>query len=149
MKSMDDDFNTPEALAVIQTLTREINTARDAKKDDGGLGAGCGAALSERCAGAGAGSLRRVVPELQHGEQARGCGGCAAASESRCDWRGQSRAPARQALSDTEIQGLVDARAAARAAKNWAESDRLRGELAAAGVIVEDKPGGKATWRRK
>ncbi len=30
---MDDDFNTPEALAVIQTLTREINTARDAKKD--------------------------------------------------------------------------------------------------------------------
>src|SRR4029079_5815376 len=30
---MDDDFNTPEALAVIQMLTREINTARDLKKD--------------------------------------------------------------------------------------------------------------------
>src|SRR6185295_5127136 len=30
---MDDDFNTPEALAVLQMLTREINTARDAKKD--------------------------------------------------------------------------------------------------------------------
>ena len=32
-EAMDDDFNTPEALAVLQTLTREINTARDAGKN--------------------------------------------------------------------------------------------------------------------
>ncbi len=37
---------------------------------------------------------------------------------------------------------------AARKAKNWAESDRIRDELAAAGVILEDKPGGVTTWRR-
>src|SRR5205823_8208400 len=30
LESMDDDFNTPEALAVLQTLTRELNSARDA-----------------------------------------------------------------------------------------------------------------------
>src|SRR5256884_2955029 len=30
LDSMDDDFNTPEALAVLQTLTREVNSARDA-----------------------------------------------------------------------------------------------------------------------
>jgi cysteinyl-tRNA synthetase len=52
-------------------------------------------------------------------------------------------------LSDAEADAKVQQRAAARAAKNWAESDRLRDELAAAGVIVEDKPGGKPTWRRK
>ena len=32
-EAMDDDFNTPEAIAVLQTLTREINTAKDAGDD--------------------------------------------------------------------------------------------------------------------
>jgi cysteinyl-tRNA synthetase len=51
-------------------------------------------------------------------------------------------------LDDAEIEWLVEARIAARKAKNFAESDRIRDQLAAAGVIVEDKPGGKSTWRR-
>ena len=38
--------------------------------------------------------------------------------------------------------------AAPRRAKHWAESDRIRDELAAAGVLLEDKPGGKTAWRR-
>ena len=58
-------------------------------------------------------------------------------------------APRSAAMTNEEVQRLVDARAAARVAKNWAESDRLRDELAAAGIIVEDKPGARATWRRK
>jgi cysteinyl-tRNA synthetase len=37
-----------------------------------------------------------------------------------------------------EVRALADARAAARAAKNWAESDRLRNELARMGYLVED-----------
>jgi cysteinyl-tRNA synthetase len=52
------------------------------------------------------------------------------------------------ALSDAEVDALVDARSAARQAKDFKESDRIRDLLAAAKVIVEDKPGGKATWRR-
>ena len=47
-----------------------------------------------------------------------------------------------------EIDKLVADRVAARAAKNYAESDRLRDELAARGVEVMDGPGG-STWRRK
>src|SRR5205823_6718276 len=47
-------------------------------------------------------------------------------------------------LSDEEIEARIAARAAARRAKNWAESDRIRDELAAAGVLLEDKPGGKS-----
>ena len=43
-----------------------------------------------------------------------------------------------------EVQALVDARAAARAAKNWAESDRLRAEIAAAGWVVKDSRDGQS-----
>ncbi|MDX2238635.1 MAG: cysteine--tRNA ligase [Hyphomonadaceae bacterium] len=48
---------------------------------------------------------------------------------------------------DAEIEALVAARLAARAAKNFAEADRLRGELDARGIIVMDGPAG-STWRR-
>jgi cysteinyl-tRNA synthetase len=47
------------------------------------------------------------------------------------------------------IDGLVAARAQARAAKDWASADRIRGELAELGVEVLDGPGGAATWRFK
>jgi cysteinyl-tRNA synthetase len=46
-----------------------------------------------------------------------------------------------------EIAALLEARAAARAARDWAGSDRLRDELAEAGIIVEDTRDGQR-WRR-
>ena len=55
--------------------------------------------------------------------------------------------PVRAAESDPAIDALVADRTAARKAKNWAESDRIRDELAAQGVVLEDGPGG-TTWRR-
>jgi len=48
---------------------------------------------------------------------------------------------------DDETQALIDARQAARAAKNWAESDRIRDELKAMGILLEDTPQG-VKWRR-
>jgi cysteinyl-tRNA synthetase len=48
-----------------------------------------------------------------------------------------------------EIDALVATRAAARAAKNWAESDRLRDELAALGVAIKDNKDGTTTWEPK
>ncbi len=50
------------------------------------------------------------------------------------------------ALSGAE-QALLDARDAARAAREWGESDRLRDELARLGIAVEDTPAGQR-WRR-
>jgi len=55
---------------------------------------------------------------------------------------------ARSSISDAEVEQHIEARSAARKAKNWSESDRIRDELAARGVILEDKPGGKTVWRR-
>jgi len=48
-----------------------------------------------------------------------------------------------------EVQALLDARAAARAAKNWAESDRLRDEIAAAGWAVKDSKDGQSVTKRQ
>jgi cysteinyl-tRNA synthetase len=128
-ESMDDDFNTAEALAVLQTLTRELNTTKDAGKTQ--RAALLGAEL--RSLGAVVGLLG-VAPS-RWGRLVRPG---AAAAEGAAS--GQ--------LADAEIEARIAARIAARQQKNWAESDRIRDELVAVGVILEDKPGGTTVWRR-
>jgi len=44
---------------------------------------------------------------------------------------------------------LIDARLAARAARNWAESDRLRDELTGMGVVLMDNKDGTTSWELK
>ena len=56
--------------------------------------------------------------------------------------------PAREQNLDAEIEALIAARNAARKSRNFAESDRLRAELDARGILLEDTPGG-TRWRRK
>jgi cysteinyl-tRNA synthetase len=124
--SMDDDFNTPEAIAVLQALTREVNSARDA--GHGQRAAQLAAEL--RALGAVLGILE--LPPAQWFRLATG----------------SAPALAGQPLSDAQVEERIAARVAARRGKNWAESDRIRDELAASGVILEDKPGGATTWRR-
>jgi cysteinyl-tRNA synthetase len=109
--AMDDDFNTPEALAVLFELAGEANRGDAA------------AAQSLR-------SLGRVLGLLQR---------------DTADFLQAGAAPG--GLSEAEIEGLISARQAARKAKNFAESDRLRDELVAAGIVLEDGAGG-TTWRR-
>jgi cysteinyl-tRNA synthetase len=50
---------------------------------------------------------------------------------------------------DQQISFLVDLRNAARLAKNFAESDRIRNELSAMGVELDDHKDGTTTWKRK
>ena len=52
-----------------------------------------------------------------------------------------------EALGEMGARLAITARKAARAAKNLAESDRIRDQLAAEGIMLEDGPGG-TTWRR-
>jgi len=51
-------------------------------------------------------------------------------------------------LSDAEVEALLAERAAARAARDFSTSDRIRDELASAGIAVSDSPDG-ATWHRR
>ena len=51
-------------------------------------------------------------------------------------------------MSDAEIEALIAERARRARSKDFRESDRIRDQLAAAGVVLEDKPGGITEWRR-
>jgi len=48
-------------------------------------------------------------------------------------------------LAESAIQAKIDARAAAKAAKNFAEADRIRQELLEQGIVLKDSPTG-TTW---
>ncbi|HKS56148.1 MAG TPA: DALR domain-containing protein, partial [Steroidobacteraceae bacterium] len=54
----------------------------------------------------------------------------------------------RSGLADGDVERLIAERRAARTARNFKESDRIRDELAQAGIVLEDKPDGTTTWRR-
>ena len=137
---MDEDFNTPEALAVLQTLAGEVNAARDA--GDGMRAAQLAAELTSLGAVLG---LLGVPPPEWFRLATPGVAQLAGAASGQGAVHGAlERAP----LSDSEIEARIAARVAARRGKDWAESDRIRDQLAAAGVILEDQPGGKTTWRR-
>ena len=123
---MDDDFNTPEALAVLQGLTREINTAKDAGQVQ--RAAALGGELK---------ALGNVIGLLT-----------VPAEEWFRLTRAAGTASAGTGLSDAEVDARIAARKAARARKDFKESDRIRDELAANGVVLEDKPGGETRWRR-
>lgn len=60
----------------------------------------------------------------------------------------QAAPAAEDGLSNEAIEAMIVARVEAKKAKNFAESDRIRDELKAAGIVLEDKPGGLTEWRR-
>jgi cysteinyl-tRNA synthetase len=116
--AMDDDFNTPLALSVLHDLAREINRKR---ADDPQAANRLGAILREL-----GGMLGLLQDDPEH--YLRNAGG-------------------ESALSDTDIEAMIKRRTEARAARNFAEADRLRDELKERGVIIEDGPQG-TRWRR-
>ena len=129
-ESMDDDFNTPEAIAVLQALTREINSAKDA--GEAARAAALGAQLRRLAGVLGV----RVTPKEWF------------SLGTKLPAGGAAQSGAAAPLTDVEIARQIAQRIAARQAKNWAEADRIRDELARAGVLLEDKPGGRTEWRR-
>ena len=127
-ESMDDDFNTPEALAAMQSLARDLNIA----KSSGDHAKAAGLAAELRHLG-GILGLLTVEPDVWLATRSELTGSAAAESGT---------------IDPTEIDRLVLARVAARRSRDFAESDRIRDELAAKGVVLEDGPTG-TTWRRK
>ena len=56
--------------------------------------------------------------------------------------------PHEAASLDAEVEALIEARRAAKAAKSWAEADRLRDQLKGMGIVLEDRKDGSTGWRR-
>jgi cysteinyl-tRNA synthetase len=110
--AMNDDFNTPGAIAVLFDLAREVNRLRSG---DAAGAASHGATL--RRLGGILGLLGRDPGEFLRGGAAGG-------------------------ISDGDIENLIAARLAARKARQWAEADRIRDELKVMGVVLEDGAGG-------
>ncbi len=53
-----------------------------------------------------------------------------------------------RASADADIEARIEARRQAKAARNWAEADRLRDELKAMGIVLEDRKDGTVRWKR-
>jgi len=56
--------------------------------------------------------------------------------------------PHEETTTDAEVEALIEARKAAKAAKNWAEADRLRDQIKGLGILLEDRKDGSVVWRR-
>lgn len=118
-EAMDDDFNTPKALAVLFELVNELNIAkRAAAAELPHL-----AAELKRLAGV-IGLLQQHPDQFLRGD----------------DQEGQ--------LSATEIEALIVDRSKAKQEKNYAEADRIRQDLLNLGVVLKDSREG-TTWYRE
>lgn len=106
--AMDEDFGTPEAVAVLFELAAEVNRSKSAET---------------------AGLLKALA----------GCLGLL---------QGEPQAFLQAGAADVDaaaIEAQIAARAAAKAAKDWAEADRIRKALLEQGIVLKDSPAG-TTW---
>ena len=117
MDALADDLNTPLAISYLHEMARDLNVEKDPAR------------------------RAQFKANLLHGGHLLGL-----LSATPEDWFRWQPAGA-DSISEAEIAELIEARLAARKAKNFKEADRIRDDLKARGVILEDGPKG-TTWKR-
>jgi len=117
-QAMNDDFNTPEAIAVLFDLASEVNRAQDEEKVQ----------LANTLKG-----LARTLNFLQRDPIVFLQEGSRGSDDS---------------LSAAAIEEQIAARVAAKLAKDFAKADLIRKTLLDQGVVLEDRPGGITEWRK-
>lgn len=120
--AMDDDFNTSKAIAVLFEMAAEINRLRQEKSASANL-------VAVELTG-----LATLLGLLQH--------------DADKFLQGGGAQDLQRGLSAEKIDELINKRNEARKTKNFAEADRIRDELAAQGIVLEDSAAG-TIWRRE
>ncbi|NOQ13642.1 MAG: cysteine--tRNA ligase [Methyloprofundus sp.] len=120
-QAMDDDFNTPVAVAVLFDMARELNKE---KNNDAGLASQLAGELKELSSVLG---ILQDDPEsfLQAGDPVQQGG-----------------------LGEQEIEQLIEQRSQAKQNKDWALADKIRDDLKQQGIVLEDVAAG-TSWRRE
>ncbi len=128
--AMDDDFNTAMALGGGFDLIREINKFLDSEPRMG--------------------SLKEVRGKVHQCFQLMGkCLGLFGEDPKNYLERRKTGALKALALSDGEIQEKIGERKEARAKKDFKLADKIRQDLANAGILLKDNPDGTTTWTIK
>jgi cysteinyl-tRNA synthetase len=123
-QAMDDDLNTPEALAILFELAKDLRREKNLRVHEGQFSQ----------------SATTIAQQWRTLVHLAGVLGLVAEAETA---QVTSQGP-----SDAEIAALIEQRTAARKSKNFAESDRIRDELKAQGIVLIDRPG-ETAWHRE
>jgi cysteinyl-tRNA synthetase len=122
LEDLRDDLNTAKSFAILHRLTTEIN-----KESDSQIKGRLSQTLLD---------CSRLIGLLEKAPK---------------DWFKNLEEENEKILGKESIENInnqITLRLTARATKNWAESDRIRNELAAHGIILKDNPDGTTSWER-
>jgi cysteinyl-tRNA synthetase len=128
LAALEDDLNTPKAISVLDSMVGKFNEIDSSEKKS---------ELKSQLLACG-----QILGIFNHDPE---------------DWRKQRLhdvfpwidKPSITVDEFSEVLKLIEQRNEARAAKNFAESDRIRDELAEQGIVLEDRPDGTTDWRRE
>ena len=133
--AMDDDFNTPEAMAVLFDLANEVNRSQSPE-----------AAAQLKVLGNVLGLLQRDARDFLQGIAAKNYVVQLETGHYEIGG-GELQAEFTPGGLSKSVEQYIEDRIAAKQAKNYTEADRIRKELLAAGIVLEDSISG-TTWRR-
>ncbi|AGY57607.1 cysteine--tRNA ligase [Gloeobacter kilaueensis] len=151
VKAMDDDFNTPQALAVLFDLSKKLITGRNIVVHGGNLDDSAAFACQWRTfkrLAAVLGLEPRMVSLSANVNARSGAAGDLSITSEAAALLESGALTGVPAVEIEEIERIIGLREQARQERNWGEADRLRQQLLDQGIILIDHKDKPTTWRR-